>query len=206
MSRSQPLSQSRTHQHPHPHQHPHLHQYPHLHQHPQTTISDLKAVCADTMTTAISTYDELNRQSDVLSDANYQLDDMRYDMKIAEQSLNNIDSWWHRIVNYFTPDPDPVAYKAIRTKSNSTNNHNITRQLGKTTNENNPKSCADTNTSSEDLDQLLTMVSDMKTISIQIGEQIDKSADLVADIGHKTQRADSKIGAFIAKEKSIMKQ
>lgn len=168
----------------------------------KTNTSEIIDLCNDTLKTSVSTYEELTRQNETLDHANDQLDVISIDLKVADRRLKNMDSIWYRFINYFTPNtPDAITNTPKQKPIIPNQKQVITEPCKETVNHTQQEYIDEQN---KDLDHLLSLVSDMKEMSIKTGIEIYRGRDIIGTLDHKTQKNESKAAKLIRDEKKLM--
>lgn len=171
---------------------------------PTKNTSQIIDICKDTLNKNADSYEELIRQNNTLERSNNELDHMKNRLGVAETSLNNIDSWWSRMYNYFTGSDTKTDAKINIENDKSTSPSNLGNlgNLNNSTNPNSQKSLIDQQ--DDELDEILGMVNNIKHQCLETNRVIDQSIQLTTNINHKTTQTDQKITQLIRLEKKII--
>lgn len=139
-------------------------------------IKNILFLARETSQVGSESLKELERQNHVLRKANDKVHEMHDELGYAERSLDNIESFWKRVANWFSPQPEiPFHPNGFTTKTSS---YQPTFSLKE---------------EEEDLNAILDQVEHSKKIALAISEAIDKSNEVMGELNENTEWAQHRV-------------
>lgn len=164
-----------------------------------------------TTSIGVAAYDEVERQNEVLRRANEEVAEMHDNLNIAERSLENIDSFWNRIVNYFSSDNstehrDATARyqkkfdaqadqkrKEIFSSPKQTTQFPTLPHLTNKTNAATLEKIRYMEEQDQDLDQILNLLGDLNVTARGLSQSLDEGNDTLNRLNRGTNLAQERV-------------
>lgn len=181
---------------------------------PERDTQELIRLAVDSVQTGVAAYDELERQNEVLLGSTRDLAQIHDDLNDAERRLENIDSFWNKVVNWFkadnTHDHRDALLERERREANiaQQKRSQIFVEPSHQTFPKNPSPVYPQFNSTDpeiaaklqymkdqddDLDTVLELVGDMKRIGTAMSLSLDESNATLHRMNHSVDRAQSRV-------------
>lgn len=131
----------------------------------------------DSLQSGIDTHNNLLKQSDQLNRNNSVMNNMENQISVSENILDGLECVWYKFVNLFRE----TNYVPEEIKKNTSKEKDV-------------KSTDDTD----------LLVSDLKELSLDIGNEIDKSIDLIKALSDKSEKLDQREKNLMHRQKKIV--
>lgn len=127
---------------------------------------------------------EMKRQNYILQKTNDELYEIHDELKSAERSLDNIESFWKRFVNWFSPQPDSTFRPPISAQKPIVFQSSHLKE-------------------GEDLEAILDGIQLLKTTVLLLVEGVDKSNDIIEELHDNTHLAQHRTATVVKRAQNI---
>lgn len=138
----------------------------------------------ETIGIGVESVRELDRQNRILSTAQSDLASTRSDIKQAETYMSNIESFWNRVSNWFSPAPMPARPPPPSTPSTILTDPALTQVRVH-------------DSSEPDIDAILEASQKMKIIANEMSDQLDHSDHILNKLGPAVEDTDHRQASMI---------